>query len=71
MHARRISPKGHCSFGPAVYKAISEKVDTLAAFNKTAGKAQDGKFYRGWPAFRDGGKSGKFPKPTNKDFTNV
>ena len=36
-------------------------MDTLAAFNKTAGKAQgakpDGKFYRGGPAFRDGGKS--------------
>ena len=64
---KKNKPEGAMLFGPAVYKAISERVDTLAAFNKTAGKAQggkpDGKFFRGSPAFRDGGKSGKFPKP--------
>ena len=64
---KKNKPEGALLFGPAVYKAISERVDTLAAFNKTAGKAQgakpDGKFFRGGPAFRDSGKSGKFPKP--------
>ena len=64
---KKNKPEGALLFGPAVYKAISERVDTLAAFNKTAGKAQggrlDGKFFRGSLAFRDGGKSGRFPKP--------
>ena len=46
---KKNKPEGALLFGPAVYKAISERVDTLAAFNKTAGKAQggrlDGKFF--------------------------
>ena len=61
---KKNKPKGALLFGPAVYKALSKRVDTLAAFNKTAGKAQgrkpDGKFSRGSPAFRDSGTSGKF-----------
>ena len=39
---KQNKPEGELLFGPAVYKAISERVDTLAAFNKT-GKAQGGK----------------------------
>ena len=61
-------PEGALLFGPVAYKAISERVDTLAAFNKTAGQTQGGKpdgkfFFRGSSAFRDAGKSSKFPKP--------
>ena len=39
---KKNKPEGAMLFGPAVYKAISERVDTLTAFNKTAGKAQGG-----------------------------
>ena len=64
-------PKGALAFGPAVYKAISERVDTLAAFNKTARKAQggkpDGKFLRGSLAFRDGRDSDNFPKQFHRE----
>jgi hypothetical protein len=67
---KKNKPEGAQLFGPAVHKAISDRADTLSAFNKAAGKASlpqagrpDGNFFRGGPTFRDGGRSGKFSKP--------
>ena len=67
---KKNKAEGSLLFGPAVHKAISYRADTLSAFSKAAEKTSlpqagrsDGNFFRRGPTSRDGGRSGKFPKP--------